>query len=406
MMQVQPRRSSRIAGLANWYNAHPYTVRAAKLVGKYAYNNRNQIMKGVKRGGGIIKKTFKKKPPRDKTERANEAEADVGYGQHEARSVYIKRKRGKRSNRRKTFKRRMNKSFKKKVNQSLSAKYPYQDTYFNSLAEIQSLINCIGALCISLGSGCLGYNTGGEQNNDLNTISRQLETSTQFQAVQTKKFFLRKMSINMIVRNAAAVPAMIKMYECSFKQNIPNAALAEADINNLETVQNIRDLLHLCYASYDTSVQETDNSTTGVVTKMTSTTPGYSPTSNPNFRKYCSIDKIESFELASNASIDLTRSYYVNKEFKCLKIEDVGFFKDVSRFWIFESRGIPTLTVMTPAFATTACPVVHSIRRYQWRLIDDSYETTDGVKSANILWAGSQLLLGNGVTTRTALASV
>lgn len=349
------------------------TYRAGRILGKRAgaYIAKQYTKRPRTRN------TWKKTPSKSVANNDEVAQADIGYGTHEARRLFTSKGKRRMSRKKKMYRKR-SKNFTKKVHKALNTRYPYQKTIINSVQQIGTatpdLQNMyIGTIATSnFGDGS---DTKEIRENDLfNIMAQQAATSSYDVRDKQIKWVLENYTWNCSMRNADTDHASVELHQMVCKKSMKREAV-ESINPNTELVATDPSSLQTWLFLVQPPAELDDGN---VFTAPDYTAIGIKPTDLTMIKKYFKTEKIDRYEMQPQSNLTFSRKFHIKKKFKPVEITDHSAIAGVTRLFVFVVRGMPykasgVLYASQALSDTDGGLIIHQSRVYNWRNDWDSY---------------------------------
>lgn len=357
------------------------TYNAGRAVGKRvgSYVAKNYLSN--KRGPG---NTWRVQPQRKRprtqpkrTEMKDEiAQADIGYGSHEARRMFTSRGKRRYSRKKKAIMKR-SKRFTKKVHKALNSRYPYQKTIIDSVQQMGTLADkqnmYLGTIATS------NFGDGGDvkeiRENDLfNIMNQQAVTGSYDIRDKQIKWRLENYTWNCWLRNMDSDPIQVEVHQMVCKKSM-KGVLLEGDNPSTEWVAtqpaNIQTWLF-------TVQPHSEKDESNVFVTPAYDTLGVKPTDLTMIEKYFKTEKVDRYEMAAGTQMNFSRKFHIKKSFKPVDITNHTTIAGVTRLFVFVMRGFPVRSDTINYAASSVADengglIIHQSRVYNWRNDWDSY---------------------------------
>lgn len=310
------------------------------------------------------------------------AQSAIGYGQHEAKRLFTKkrklRKNTKRAMRKRVIKRKR-KFFKKNVKRVLNANYPFQQTLINTVngqgSNEDSQTMMIGLVGTSNKGNATQDNTVLARENDLVNILQQGGNAIGLVGEDRDKIvklYLHGYQVEQNLVNNGSNLARVKVYRCVCKRSLPNAIINAASNNVDNPAAAEYDMFGYLFEKAPREQDALSKFIPATWTKI-----GVRPSDFPNFEKYFSVEKIDSYEMVAGSTLNFTEKFYIRQELNATKINGHWALAGITRIYLVVFQGPPSQTGTYPDYvykhALTTGPLTMAQQvRYAWRYSDDS----------------------------------
>jgi len=322
----------------------------------------NAARRGVKRAGGGLLNIVKKRLVSSAVKRVvggnpNDAERNIGYGAHDAKIMYTKKRRfnkkgkGRRRNKAKySLKKKQRvavRSIAKRLQVSTSK---VNETMFQTIEEANCAVDNQQCLVKSVAPCYTGFNSLTDHGNALHQIFWQVYNAgdinvdvdriTQNQLIDRMKLHFIGSHNSFTLFNQGTETITVKVYRFGCKKTLPYADLAGSDtvfaINDQgSALTNLKGFVTL------NGPPESDMGGANVVAVQTYTTPGWEPTNMPVMQKYFSLENSSRYEMGANAKIHLDHYKKINFTAGYKTFANNCFIKNISELWCFVVAGQP-----------------------------------------------------------------
>lgn len=335
----------------------------------------------------------------DKTNPGN-AEAEIGYGNHDARRLFSKKRRVGRKVRRKLYNRKkvkralgkyQKKAVTKKVYRSTHPRAPISESMMITQKEWYHAINEQAFGCYSTGFLFSGISASQEKGNDFHSIMNQnynigdYGSSTVLGRFETKglhKLLYKDCQSKYILFNQGQANLTVHVYDFIFKKSILYNDLTTTSVFSWGDLTNSPPTAVSDFWTAMPPIEKDKD--TGHYSPETSSTPGWKPTNGYFAQKYLSCTKVERFEMGAGAKIELNDFVRYNMALNYKTVSSYAALKGVSRIKCFVVRNVPKvaseINYVSDVVPQYGGLIVQQTKTYHWKpimgILDDMNQAT------------------------------
>jgi len=348
-------------------------IKTAKQIARYMpYVRTGLNVAGLAYKGYKSYKKFKSYTPREERQE-NDAQPNIGYGQHDARISYNRKKKrfGKKKYSKKS-RRATNKALnkrQKRLVRKIARKVGIPNHYKNNThmnlclktLDTGGNLNIQGNAVFVENTGRTGFINAEDKGNHFNDIftaafvDADLGGGAQQKEEQMQKLkmrFVKSQTKYQIVCGASTPNAMIEAHFFVCKRSIPYDSLSGTLSNGIAevfgaTVDTCQEMVGNAFNNALLDRTDTDWEV------ITSTTPGWDPRDESVLMKeYFTWEKTQRYNVSANSNIVIDNDHRIGMVMNNKTVSNYAFIKNVSRIVIFTILGVPVRVGETTSVAS------------------------------------------------------